>query len=69
MSRSKESKRYQIELQKKYGNFTEDRRQIMIIGMLSDIADSLATLCDLYASVHHYSLPAMKMEDDDADRS
>lgn len=49
LNRSKESKRNQLRLQDQFGIATEGKRQAMIVGLLSEIADSLAILCDLYA--------------------
>ena len=49
MNRTEESKKNQIKLQNQIGISTEEKRQAMIVGMLADIADSLAILCDLYA--------------------
>ena len=56
MSRMEQSHRQQIDLQRKYGIATEERRQIVIIGLLADIADSLALFCDMYAKTHDVNL-------------
>ena len=67
MSRIKASKKQQLELQKHFGIDTEEKRQKLTIGILCDIADSLAVLCDLYAMTHGITLADCKMVDDDAD--
>ena len=68
MSRIKESKDNQMRLQQKFGIITEDRRQSMIVGMLADIADSLALLCDLYSLVHGIKLDRHEWEQNDAEQ-
>ena len=67
MNRVSESKKNQFALQNKFGLATEEKRQSMIIGMLADIADSLALLCDMYAIAHKIKLVDCIAEENNAD--
>lgn len=64
MGRIIESKENQYRMQKQIGIATEEKRQVLLIGMLADIADSLALLCDLYAMANGIKLEAKEMGED-----
>ena len=69
MERQIDSKQYQKELQDKYNPNQTEGRQMLIVGMLSDIADSLALLCDLYAIVNNITLKQTSLGDKNVSRT
>ena len=64
MGRIIESKENQYRMQKQIGIATEEKRQVLLIGMLADIADSLAFLCDLYAIANGIKVETKEMGED-----
>ena len=68
-NRQIESKRNQKELQERFSPNKEETRQMLLIGMLADIADSLSLLCDLYALANNLTMETKKLGEEDADRS
>lgn len=66
MSRVLESKQNLMELQKRFSLNKEDTRQAFAIGILSDIADSLALLCDMYAIANNITMEKRKYGGEDS---
>lgn len=66
MSRIIESKENQMRLQKQFGLALEEKRQAMMVGMLADIADSFALLCDMYAIANGINLEEKTVGEDSA---